>query len=137
MTWRGRTTEMDEDEFSSSSPSSEMGRTDSPQTGGVVRGVLRVVFWTLLVGGWGLALASVYVVRVPGRVMLIPKDRLTWSSTVVDTTGWSAGDLQSNRDVVARMIALGHSRHLSHLLDPNSPLDPSSQLVRAMTQDGR
>lgn len=132
MTWRGSTTETDENDWASRErPDTEEKAASSA---GLGRGVLRVVFWTLLVGGWGLALASVYVVRVPGRVMLIPKDRLTWSSTVVDTTGWSAEDLQSNREVVARMVSLGHARQLAHLLDPNSPLDPSSQLIQAITQ---
>ena len=100
----------------------------------VVRAVSRVTFWAVLLSGWGLAISAIHVVRLPGRVLIVPKDHLSLRSTLVDTTGWTSSDLPVHRAVVARLVSLGHTGELSHVLDPNSPLDPQSQIVRALTQ---
>jgi hypothetical protein len=71
-----------------------------------VKKILKFAFIVAFVfGGWALAAASLHVVRAPGsmcrgyiplNVQLIPKNTLTFTDTWVDTTQWSAADVDAH-----------------------------------------
>jgi hypothetical protein len=71
-----------------------------------VKKILKFVFIVAFVfGGWALAAASLHVVRAPGsmcrgyipvNVQLVPKNTLTFTDTWVDTTQWSAADVDAH-----------------------------------------
>jgi hypothetical protein len=71
-----------------------------------VKKILKFAFIVAFVfGGWALAAASLHVVRAPGsmcrgyiplNVQLIPKNALTFTDTWVDTTQWSAADVDAH-----------------------------------------
>jgi hypothetical protein len=71
-----------------------------------VKKILKFTFIVAFVfGGWALAAASLHVVRAPGsmcrgyvplNVQLIPKNTLTFTDTWVDTTQWSAADVDAH-----------------------------------------
>lgn len=87
----------------------------------------RLLVLALLAGGWALATAALHVVVVPEdtdssedgfRVLLLPKNRLSFTDSYVDTRTWSAEDLAKHEALVARLIEAGHADHLGHLLEP-------------------
>jgi hypothetical protein len=73
-------------------------------------------------GGWVLAAASLHVVRAPSthqycpvNIQLVTKDRLTFKDTWVDLTRWTAADVVTHRDVVARLEEAGKIKLLQHV----------------------
>ncbi len=81
--------------------------------------MIRAVTLVLLVGGWSLAGSAVHVVRTPGNLAVVPKDRLSFHDTYLDTRKWTLADDQAHPAVVARLVHLGRSDLLAHTL-PNS-----------------
>src|ERR1039458_4832448 len=78
------------------------------------KGFIRVVTLGLIVSGWSLAAASIHVIITPGRIMVIPKDRLDFEDTYVDARNWKPDDLRQHPEVVARLIHLGRSDVLAY-----------------------
>jgi hypothetical protein len=90
-----------------------------------------VIVVGLMFGGWALAAASLHVVKSPGsmiygkvpfNVQLVTKNNLTFHDTYVDTSKWSVSDLDSHKDVVARLEQLNKTDTLSHL-NPSATAD--------------
>ena len=60
------------------------------------------VTFVMLIAGWTLAAASLHVVRMTGpvpkvgRIVLVPKERITFRQTYVDVSGWSAEQLAAH-----------------------------------------
>jgi hypothetical protein len=78
---------------------------------------IRGVTLGLIVSGWSVAAASIHVIVTPGRIMVIPKDRLGFQDTYVDARNWKPDDLREHTDVVARLIHLDRSDVLAYAVD--------------------
>ncbi len=78
--------------------------------------MFRAVTLVLLVGGWTLAGSAVHVVRTPTSLAIVPKDRLSFHDTYVDTRKWTVTDDQAHPAVVARLVHLGRGDLLRHTL---------------------
>ena len=94
--------------------------------------VFRLLVAALLIGGWTLAALSLHVVRSPGnpqwlgRITLLPKDRITYRQTWVDTTKWTSVDLAKNAAVVERIQGAQKGDVLRHVSDPVTPAAPAN-----------
>jgi hypothetical protein len=85
-----------------------------------MRSLIRMVTLFLLLCGWGLAAASLHVVVSPNRLpIFIPKDRMGFHDTYVDTRNWTLNDIRAHRDVVLRIAQVGKAEILSHAFDPS------------------
>ena len=97
-----------------------------------MRGSFRLFVFVLLVGGWALAASALHLVRTPGnpqwlgKVLFIPKDRLTFKETYVDMRHWSPADVATHPLVVNRLAELNMndvvSKAISSNIDPASPV---------------
>lgn len=74
--------------------------------------LLVLVTW---LAGWGLAAASLHVVRTPEKVIVVPKDKLTFSETYADIREWTTDDAMNHPQVVARLTATGRGDLLADL----------------------
>lgn len=99
--------------------------------------ILRLIFLILLLGGWGLAAAALHVVRTPTTITVVPKDRLSFADTYVDTRSWTLADAANHPAVVARLLALGKANVLSNLADPKSSEPLEVQLHSATQPSGK
>ena len=85
----------------------------------------RLVLLALFASGWALAAAAVHVVIVPGesegeddwKVLLLPKNRMSFAGTYTDTRLWTAADAREHEDLVNRLIESGHGPRLAHVLE--------------------
>jgi hypothetical protein len=92
--------------------------------------VFKFVLFLIVASGWALAASAVHVVRSPGTLAgiqktewagqfaVIPKDKLGWPGTFVDTTKWTPTDVASNPAVVERISEVGRKDLLNHILEP-------------------
>jgi hypothetical protein len=62
-----------------------------------------------------LAALSLHVVRSPGKFTVLPKSQLTLIDVFVDTTNWTADQLNEHPAVVARLMQAGKGQMLSHV----------------------
>lgn len=75
----------------------------------------------LLAGGWTLAAASLHVVRSPGKpewlgkFTVVPKDKITFRDTWVDTTHWNWVDRTAHPGVESRLKELDKLGVLEHV----------------------
>lgn len=86
----------------------------------------------LLIGGWTLASASLHVVRTPGKVLIIPKDRVGFRDTYVDTRAWTLESVSQHPSVSARLVHLDRASLLSHVITDNSRGEVRAQLIEAI-----
>jgi hypothetical protein len=83
-----------------------------------MRNLIRMVTLFLLLCGWGLAAASLHVVVSPNHLpVFIPKDRMGFHDTYVDTRKWTLDDVRAHRDVVLRIAQVGKAELLAHAVD--------------------
>ena len=92
----------------------------------------RLVGLTVLVGGWALAGASLYVIKTPGHLVILPKDRLGYHDTFVNTRNWTLNDVRAHPAVVARLLHLNRLDLLSNVVDV-SKTDAQVQLTDAIS----
>jgi len=92
----------------------------------------RSVTVILLVGGWALASAAVYVVRTPAKMpSIILKNQLGYSDTYVDTRNWTFSEDRAHPVFVSRVLQLGRTDLLAHTVNPAiGPVD--AQLAAAV-----
>ena len=95
--------------------------------------LFRAVVMVLLVGGWTLAGSALHVVRTPTSVVVIPKDRLRFADTYVDTRKWTLVDDRAHPVVVARLLATGHANLLAHTVDTTNGMSVDAQLNDAVS----
>lgn len=102
--------------------------------------IFRLILLILLLSGWGLAAMALHVVRTPTTITVVPKDRLGFGDTYVDTRNWTMGDVARHPAVTSRLLALGKSQLLENIADPESrePLDVQlkAALAGAKNEDG-
>lgn len=80
----------------------------------------RLLVTILLITGWTLAALALHVVYAPGnpgRLAVIPKERLGITDTWCDTRQWKAEDLPQHSTVIARLVETGKGDILSHVGD--------------------
>lgn len=107
----------------------------------------RLLVLALMTGGWALAAAALHVVVVPRtaptsagevQVLVLPKDRLSFAHTYVDTRAWTLADAHQHDALVSRMVEAGHAQRLSHVLPPELQKRLEEMLrVRRGVLDGR
>jgi hypothetical protein len=81
--------------------------------------MFRLLVAVLLLTGWSLVALSLHVVLAPGnpgRIALIPKQRLGITDTWADVRAWTVADLPNHPDLIARMIQNGKTDLLSHVV---------------------
>ena len=91
----------------------------------------RLLTITLLAGGWTLSAAALHVVRAPGHVVVVPKDRLGFHDTYVDARHWTLTDVSAHPAVSARLVQIGRSNLLADATDPKLG-DPQVQILAAI-----
>jgi hypothetical protein len=101
-----------------------------------MRTIVRLIFCLLLIVGWGLAAMSLHVVRTSEQIpiTLVPKDRLGFDDTYVDTRNWTADDVAAHPEVVRKLIDTEQADVLRHCIaDPKGdvPAQLSDVLARA------
>ena len=82
--------------------------------------------------GWILAAAALHVVVTPGRLTIMPKDRLGFSQTFVDARHWTLADVSSHPVVSDRLVHLGREQLLYFVTDSRTG-NPHQQLETAIT----
>lgn len=98
--------------------------------------LFRLVMLVLTLGGWALAAASVYVIRSPEKITIIPRNRVEFlgiPQVYVDTRAWQLDDVAKHSAVVARMISCGKASLLQHL----APQMGEKELTQRLEDDVR
>jgi hypothetical protein len=106
--------------------------------GRLLKLMIRAIFAVLFLFGWGLATLSVHVVVAPAdveapggfgrdsdaseaerdwRVLVVPKDRLTFSATYVDLRTWGPQEVSEHPEFVVRLIEAGHADAIAHAME--------------------
>ncbi len=93
--------------------------------------MFRAVTLVLLVGGWTVAGSAVHLVRTPGNWAILPKDRLTFHDTYLDTRKWTLADDQTHPTVVARLVHLGRTDLLAHTLPAGTDPQATFEAIAA------
>jgi hypothetical protein len=94
--------------------------------------MFRLFVLVLLLAGWGLAALSLHVVLAPGtpgRLAIIPKDRLGFTDTWADVRGWTIEELPNHPSLITRLIQTGKTDLLSHVAGDK---ETSSKLEQAI-----
>jgi hypothetical protein len=97
-----------------------------------VKTLFRLVVLVLMLGGWALAAASLYVIRTPEKISIIPRDKvdfMTIHEVFVDTRGWQVEDASSHPAVVKRMLDRDKVALLQHL----APQASERELTRLLS----
>jgi len=94
--------------------------------------IIRLFVLILLLAGWGLAAAALHVIRTPSTITIVPKNRLGFRDTYVDTRSWKMEDVARHADVTRRLIQLGKTDLLSNVADPKDPQPLEAQLHEAL-----
>ncbi len=77
--------------------------------------IFKLLVFVTWFAGWGLAAASLHVVRTPDKVVVVPKDRLTFNETYADIREWTTDDVASHPQLTARLTATGRSDLLANV----------------------
>lgn len=80
--------------------------------------LFRLVVLMLTLGGWALSAASLYVIRTPEKISILPRDRVEFLSlhkTFVDTRNWQMADAAAHPAVVRRLLERDKAALLQHL----------------------
>ena len=99
-----------------------------------MKNLFRLIVFVLLVGGWGLAAASLHVVRTPTasrEFIIVPKNRIGVDDTYVDTRAWTLDDVSNHPAVVRRMIETEKYMALSHVTGETEPAEVQQKLADA------
>jgi hypothetical protein len=97
----------------------------------MIRTFFRLVWLSVLLGGWGMAALSLHVVRTPDKIGLIPKQRLGITDTYVDARSWTLSDLPSHAELVQRVIQADKAELFGYMTDPSKG-DVAEQLNAAI-----
>lgn len=98
--------------------------------------IFRLIFLILLLSGWGLAAAALHVIRTPTTITVVPKDRLGFTDTYVDTRAWTIADVARHPGLTRRLLSLDKQDLLRNVADPNDPQPLEVQLLNALRSHG-
>ena len=99
-----------------------------------MKSLVRTITVLLLVGGWGLSALALHVIRTngsPRQFIVVPKNRLGFADTYVDTRAWTIDDVPRHPAVVRRLLDTDKHLVLSHLTGQDDPYR-----VREVLEDG-
>jgi hypothetical protein len=101
--------------------------------------IIRLIVTVLLVAGWGLALASLHIIRTPSNVWLLPKDSIDFNPfrVYVDTRAWTGADLVANQQVVKRIVSSGKAEMLRHVVNAPEGANIEELLAEEMLKAGK
>lgn len=93
----------------------------------------RFIVGLLLVVGWVLATLSLHLVHTPDDLpTLVPKERLGFTDTYVDTRNWTPDDVAAHPAVVQKLINSGKADLLRHVFKDQRGGDLNVQLMSAL-----
>jgi len=103
----------------------------------LIRRLFKVFIFAALITGWTLAASAVHVILTPDpstteRVIIIPKDQISFEDTFVDTRKWTLADAANHPKVVQRLIDTGKADRIAHVLDGQSNLSAALRLTDAL-----
>ena len=94
----------------------------------------RLLVVLLLIGNLlFLTALSMHVVRAPGKVAFVPKSQLTLIDAYVDTTNWTANDMNEHDALVKRLAQAGKAGVLSHVTGVTMTSSPRQELSKDTT----
>lgn len=98
-----------------------------------MKSIFRLFVAVLLLSGWGLAAASLHVVRTQDRcLVLIPKQKLAlFDDTYVDARAWTIQDVADHPALIERVIESGKTSQFAYLVKDQSG-DVAAQLDQAV-----
>jgi hypothetical protein len=82
-----------------------------------MKNFFRLSVFALLVGGWALASSALYVVRTPTKVVIFPKNQLTFHDSYVDTRAWTITEDRAHPALIGRIVQLQKCDALAHTVD--------------------
>jgi hypothetical protein len=97
--------------------------------------LVRTLTVLLLVGGWGLSAMALHVIRTngsPRQFIVVPKNRLSFADTYVDTRTWTIDDAARHPGVVKRLIETDKYQVLAHTTGQDDPYRVLEQLTDAI-----
>ena len=81
-----------------------------------MKNLFRLIVAVVMLAGWSLAALALHVVHGPGnRVIVIPKQSLSWRDIYVDTSKWTLNDVAAHPELVNRLIQTGKASALQHV----------------------
>lgn len=90
-----------------------------------------MVTFVVVLGGWGLAAMSLYLVRTPDGFQLLTKNRLTITDTWLDTRQWTLVDIDKHPAFAQRVVELKKASLLRHVTDVEGSQDLDDHLQKA------
>lgn len=90
--------------------------------------IFRLFVLALLLAGWSLAGMSLHVVRTPDRIALVPKDRIAFEDTYVDTRFWTLDDAAKHHPLLGRLVATDRADLLRHIVGGSHKVDMAAEL---------
>ena len=102
--------------------------------------ILRLFVFGLVVAGWALAALSLHVVRTPGapkEFIVVPKNRLHYLDTYVDTRAWTIDDVSNHPAVAQRLIDTGKTAALSHVVGSTDASEVHEKVTAAIQRGPR
>ncbi len=93
-----------------------------------MKSFFKSLVFVLLVGGWALASAAIQVIRTPSSIVVVPKDRLGYHDTYLDTRNWTVADDRSHPELVTRLVRMGRTDVLAHTIQSTGK-DPQAMLI--------
>ena len=97
--------------------------------------ILRLFVFLLVVTGWALAALSLHVVRTPGapkEFIVVPKNRLHYQDTYVDTRAWTVDDISNHPTVAQRLIDTGKASALGHVVGTTDAFEVQEKVAAAI-----
>ncbi len=83
-----------------------------------MRLLFRLVGLVFSLGGWALAAASVYVIRTPEKITVLPRDKVEFRQIAdvwADTRTWTLADAAAHPAMVKRLLERDKALLLAHL----------------------
>ncbi len=97
--------------------------------------LIRLIVFVLLLSGWGLAAMSLHIVRTPTasrEFIVVPKNRIGFQGTYVDTRAWTIDDVPNHKGVVGRMIDTEKYMAIAHVTGETAPAEVQQRLADAL-----
>lgn len=92
----------------------------------------RSVIVLLFFGGWCLSAAALHVIRTPGTVVIVPKNKLGIQDTYLDVRQWTVADMATHQGAVKRMVDSGNAGGLTEVVKGEAGATVEEQVINAL-----